>query len=361
MDKHSILYIGPYNEVSNRGRLSLSYIRGLHQAGHNIKTVPVYYPAEKFVDTPDDIKDLESNDLDKYDICFQHCDPMQFCFNKNFDKNIGIYTPTNITNQAILNTKLNLLDHIIVSSDKIYDGLKHILAPHIHRKVKPCPYIFDVKNVTTQTVKELDWIEEDRYYFYTELEFTEEYDWEKLLYTYISTFINKKTGLIIRTSDIKNEYEAGEITMRISQLAYTAGINIDEASMPKVLNGDTDDETSLMFIKHTDCMIECGRTHDYNTNLFKAAALRKDIISNDKLAASDFFSNNKVVGIPCHINYNNHQDKLSSDFYNKHYTMDPNSLREQMLTIHYGRHQTKPDISADLEKYDIRNLDRILF
>ena len=361
MDSNNILYIAPYNEVSNRGKLSLSYIRGLHLSGHNLKIVPVYYPSEKFIDTPEDILELESNDLDKYNICFQHCDPLQFCFNRNFDKNIGIYTPTNITNQDIINTRLNLLDHIIVSSDKIYDGLKHILAPHIFSKTRCCPYIFDVKNTMQQETTNLEWVEEDRYYFYCELEFNEEYDWEKLLYVYLSSFTHKKAGLVLRTSDIRNETEASEITVRINQIATSAGIDIDEASMPKVLNGYTDDTMSLSFIKATDCMIECGRTHDYNINIFKAAALNKDLICNNKLAASEFFDNNSVEGISCNINYSNHQDRFSSDFYNKHYTMEPISLRQQMLKSYYERFRTKTDISSTLEKYDIRNLDRILF
>lgn len=361
MDSNNILYIGPYNEVSNRGKLSLSYIRGLHQSGHKLKIVPVYYPNEKFVDTPDDILELESNNLDKYDICFQHCDPMQFCFDRAFDKNIGIYTPTNITNQDIVNTRLSLVDHVIVTSDKMYDGLQHILAPHIFSKIRCCPYIFDVKNTMQQETREFEWIEDDRFYFYSELEFNEEYDWEKLLYVYVSTFMHKKAGLVLRTSDIRNEYEAGEITMRINQIAMSAGIDIDEESMPKVLNGHTDDSMSLSFIKHTDCMIECGKTHDYNPNIFKAAALGKDLICNNKLAASEFFETSSVEGLPCNINYNNHQDKFSSDFYNRHYTMEPTSLRQQMLKVYYERFQEKPDISTRLEKYDIRNLDRILF
>ncbi len=361
MDSNSILYIGPYNEVSNRGRLSLSYIRGLHQSGHRLKIVPVYYPSEKFVDTPEDILELESNNLDEYSICFQHCDPTQFCFNRQFKKNIGIYTPTNITNQDIINTRLSLLDHVIVSSDAMYDGLRHILAPHIFNRMRCCPYIFDVKQTMQQETKSLEWIEADRFYFYCELEFNEEYDWEKLLYVYISTFMHKKAGLVLRTSDIRNEYEAGDITMRINQIATAAGVDIEEASMPKVLNGYTDDQMSLSFIKATDCMIECGRTHDYNINIFKAAALKKNLICNNKLAASEFFETNSVEGLACNINNSSHHDRFSSDFYNKHYTMEPTSLRQQMLTVYYERFQDKPDNSKTLEKYDIRNLDRILF
>ena len=146
-NNYNILYIGPYNEESNRGRHAISNIRGLHKSGHQLKIVPVYYPGEKFKNTEEDILPLETKKISKYDICIQHSNPAEYVFNSNIKKNIGIFTPSNTTIEPIINTRLFFLDKIVVTSKKVLKELKQVLSRNILDKIIYCPNYIDLKYI----------------------------------------------------------------------------------------------------------------------------------------------------------------------------------------------------------------------
>ena len=362
MDKHkNILYIGPYNEESNRGRVSLINVKALNKIGHRLKAVPIYYPGEKNKETPQDLLPLENNNLEHYDICIQHCDPMQYSFNNNIDKNIGIYTPNSVTSEPIINTRMALLDNIIVYSKKIYTQLPRILSQHILNKLRYCPKYIDLDYIINYKKELLDWTDSQRYYFYSELEFTEEYDWEKLIYVYLTSFMNKNAGLIIKTKNIADEEQASYITNKINNIAMYANIKPNKDNMPKILNGVFDEDTQMRIYNSIHCFIDCGRNYDYNNNILVAAALQKRIICNSQLSTSDFFPEMyKVNAIACTVNYSFNNDLLSSSMYEQHYSMECNSLKETM-NLAYDNRYLKEKISYEqLKPYDISNINNLL-
>ena len=356
-----ILYIGPYNEESNRGRMSLANIKGLHKIGHKLKIVPIYYPGEIFKETDPDLIRLENNNLEKYDICIQHCDPMHYAFNNNIQKNIGIYTPNNITSENIINTRFCLLDNIVVNSNTVYDKLSRIISRDLFKNTKYCPKYIDLEHIINYPKEYVDWTEDTKYYFYSELEFTDKYDWEKLIYVYLTYFIKKNCGLIIKTTTIADEIEASEITKKINNIAIYANINLNKDDMPIILNGIFDEDTIMKLYNSIDCFIDAGRTYDYNNNVLLAAALNKDIICNEQLPTSEFLSNTyHVAAHPCNINYSFNNDLLSSSMYEIHYSMDCQSLRENMNVSYTNRYLIPINKYEELKTYDMSNINELL-
>jgi hypothetical protein len=357
----NILYIGPYNEESNRGRASLNNIKALHKVGHKLKIVPIYYPGEKFKETEAGIINLENTNLDNYDICIQHCDPMHYAFNRNIKKNIGLYTPNNITSEPIINSRLSLLHNVVVNSQIVYDKLSRIVSRDLLSTMKYCPKYIDLQYILDYPKEQLDWIDTKKYYFYTELEFTQGYDWEKIIYVYLTYFIKKNCGLIIKTQNISDEAEANDITKKINDIAMYTNINLQKDDMPKILNGIFDEQTNMQIYNSIDCFIDCGKTYDYNNNVLIAAALGKDLICNSKSPAANLFSDiHTVNGQPCNIHYDFNNDLLSSSMYETHYSMDCESLRDTMNFVYVNQYSSTKIDRKELQQYDMSNINELL-
>ena len=351
MDNKKILYIGPYNEESNRGRSSLNNIRGLYKKKHLLRIVPIYYPGQFFNETPEDLLELEKNNLDNYDICIQDCDPNFYCFNEAIKKHIAIYPASNIIDEPILNTKMCFADKIVVNSQKQYRKLLYLLSKNLMCNVSYCPNYIDINNTDYNTKEKLDWANGEKYYFYTEVSFNDTYDWEKLIYVYINSLVNKNCGLVIKTIGIDSKEDSDQINQRINEIARSVNINRKE-NLPHIFNGIYDKTSTVKLYNSIDCFIDCCRTDDYNNNIFLAALLKKDIICNEKLAASEFFEKiYKVDAYACNI---------SSCLYSRNYTMESNSLRDTMIKAYYGRYSSDKITKEQLEKYDISNINDLL-
>ena len=360
--EHNILYIGPYNEESHRGRYSLSNIRALIKAGHSLKIVPIYYIDEQFKETPEDLKEFEnsSNNID-CDICIQHCDPLQYSFHSGFRKNIGIYTPVGLPDDPIINSRLKMLDNIIVNSLDLKEGLKNIVPKNISDNIRYCPKYIDIAKIKNAHKEKLDWTDPSRYYFYAELTFDDQYDWEKLLYVYITTFMNKRSGLIIKTYGLDNKNKIDYVKNTIESIAIGANIKPDPESMPKVLTGIYSEEDTIKVYNSINCFIDCIRTYDYNDNIFMAAALGKDLICNNKLPSSNFFDSTYRVGANrCNLNIKTHHDIISCTMYSTYYSMDTNSLRDNMLMSYINRSSDLDLHTNELDQYDISHINDIL-
>lgn len=362
MDKQpkKILYIGPYNEESNKGKIALTNIKALQKQQHQLKIVPIYCSQKKSKQTPPELISLEKTNLEKYDICIQHCDPMQYSFNGSFDTNIGIWGCKSFSPENIVHTRLSLLDRFVVHSKKIYDGLSRNISRTISKNMVYCPAYIDLNHIQNYKKDKPDWIDNRKYYFYTELEFTEEYDWEKLIYVYLTAFQHKNTGLVIKTTEINDDTEAAEINEKINQIAIAAHIIPNNDNTPKILNGIFDEDTTMMLYNGMDCFIDCGRSQEYNSNLIVAAALNKDIVCNSRLASSDLFLHTyQVNGYPCNVNYTDN-DILSSSMYETHYTMECNSLREELILAYTNQYNKQKISNEELEQYDISNINNLL-
>ena len=352
MDNKKILYIGPYNEESNRGRFSLTNLRALHKKKYLIRAVPIYYPGEYWNDTPEDLLELEHNNFDTYDICIQDCDPLQYSLNCKIKKHIGIYSGEDMSDDRMLNTRMCLLDKVVVTSKKLYNNLSRILSQDLKRHIQQGTCYIDLEHVLKYKKDVLDWSKDGKYYFYTEVIFNDTYDWEKLIYVYMNNFMKRNCGLIIKTFGIETEEDAINISRRIDDIAYTVNVSASKENGPKILSGIYDEESTMKLYNSIDCFIDCNKTNQYNNNILKAAALKKDIICNAHLAASEFFEQSyKVDAYPCNINKN---------MYSKSYSMETNSLRDTMLKAYSNRYDSPKVTKQELEKHDISNIDNLL-
>jgi len=360
-NKKNILYIGPYNEESNRGKIALTNIKGLQKIGHNLKIVPIYDNQEKYRNTLEDLSTLETNRLESYDVCIQHCDVMQYAFNGCVGKNIGIYNCKNIPSEPIINTRLALLDFIVVNSQTVYNGLRRVLSKNLSKNMVFCPTYIDLEYIKNYSKDKMEWANDTKYYFYTELEFDDNYDWEKIIYVYMTTFKHKNCELIIKTANIADGDEASIISEKINLIAASANLTLNDQNRPKILNGTFDENIMMQIYNTINCFIDCGKTHEYNTNIFIAAALQKDIICNAKLASGEFFPEAyQVDADPCNIKNKRYNDIMSSSMYDTSYSMKCESLREAMITIYHNQYTVKKIDEETLKLYDISNINNLL-
>ncbi len=358
----NILYIGPYNEESTRGRYSLNNIRALIKAGYNLKTVPISYYGTRFKPTPEDLLVTEQSDYDYYDINIQHCDIMQFCYDGRYGKNIGIYTPVDKPEDPIINTRLALLDNIVVNSKKTKNALRQVLVTEVNNKVHYSPKYIDFENVDTTEKIRLDWIDKNRYYFYAEVEFTQSYDWEKIVFVYATHFANKNCGLVLKTYDIKNEEQLIAVEERIESICIEANVQPSPETKPQILTGIYNNDQAVKVLNSMDCIIDACKTYDYNDNIILAASLGKSIIANRNLPASTFLKTIiPVESHKCNMNINMYNDIISSG-YSEYRTMDNSSLRDAMSHAHITEQYQKEDIhdQDEIQQYDISNIDKLL-
>ena len=357
----NILYIGPYNEQSHRGRYSLSNIEALIAIGHKLKIVPILNVGETSQPTPENLQPFEVNSLENYDVCIQHCDPLQYSFHSGFKKNIAIYTPVGLPEDPILNSRLQIPDNIVVNSRMIKDALKNILSNDIMDNVRYCPMYVDLEKLKNTNTEKLDWTDESRYYFYTELNFNEEYDGEKLVYVYVTTFMNKHCGLIIKTYGLDDKHKIEQVKNTIDNIAFNANVPPKPENMPRVLTGQYSYEDTIKVYRSIDCFVDCSRTYEYNNNMFIAASLNKGLLCNINLPSFDFFE--KTYGVKsnkCNINISSHNDILSCSMYADYYSMDCKDLREKMMAAYLNRHSSFKSDESELQQYDISNINNIL-
>lgn len=362
-NKKNILYIGPYNEYSNRGRDCLTNILSLHNNGHNIKVVPIYCNQASLKTTPPELMALELNNFSHYDISIQHCQPMEYCFNGNISKNIGIYDPDNLCNESVINSRLMLLDNVVVNSIIVFDHLRKITSDNIRNRIKLCPKYIDLDRVINYEKKYMDWTNKNKYYFYTELEFTDEYDWEKIIYTYFRDFAKRNCGLIVKTQQIEDRQYADDINEQIRNIAIKANVQVNKDNMPNVLNGIFDEETTMQLYNSVHCFIDATKTYKINSNLLIAAALQKDIICNSQLSFAKIFPQTySVDAYPCNINLQSYDDLLGSSMYDNYYSMSCTDLKNNMMLAYINRYENNQNKISykELQQYDIQNINSLL-
>lgn len=360
-NKSNILYIGPYNEHSGRGKDCLTNIHGLVKAGHNLKIVPIYYPGHYFKETPENLVELESNSIDHYDISIQHCDPTQYSFNSNIDKNIGIYEPKSLTSEPIINSHFSLLDNVVVTSKNVHRHLKNLLNKNLYNTTKFCNKHISLDWIVNHKKTYMDWRDNSKYYFYTELEFTNEYDWEQIIYVYFKSLIHKQCSLVIRTQEINDKQYAKIVNDKINSIAMYANINPNQNNMPLVINGVLDTETSMNIYHSIDCFIDATRTYKLNRNLLMAAALKKDIICNAKLSFAELFPQTYLVEPhSCNINCDFENDMFSYSMYDQYYSMDTVHLEQIMSMAYLNRYDSDKISYEELQPYDITNINNLL-
>ena len=353
--QHNILYIGPYLEESLRGSYARNIVKGLNKEGHKLDLVPIFSKVNQTIDKEsldENIKNLESNALDSYDICIQHCDPNSYVYSNKFKQNIGIYTPLTHDIDPITYSKLELLDKIIVNSSSAFQALSSIM---LKTQIQYCPSFIDEDILFSDKLEKLKWVEKNKYYFYTELEFDEMHDWEKLIYVYLTSF-NKDTSLIIKTKDLEiDETKVEMIHKQINLLAMDANIEPNSERMPKIMSGRYKDMGYANLINSIDCYIDVQCHVEPNDHAFLASKMGKAVIAHKYSELQNLKMTYSVDSFPVN-KYQNHYDSLLfSSMYNYYYSLDSNSLREQMKLAYRDRLE-RPKIKKD-STFNVENIN----
>ena len=365
MENKNILYIGPYVENTTRGRAALNNIKHLQKMGHSLHIVPIYIEVNNLYDFTvyknEELQKLELNALDEYDICIQHCDILGYVHNNHFDKNIGIFDFIGYPSQPILNSRLNVLDKIIVNSPDKKLALENTLSEKIYNKVAYCPEYIDIDEWEDIDLQPLSWTNKNTYYFYSELEFTDMYDWKKLIYVYITNFSQKNTQLILKTSLIKTDEDAAFINKTIHNIAIGANISPDKANMPKIIAAEYSDRGMWNLYNSINCLIDVSRGSNFNYTNLKVAFLNKDIIANNRTSSATMFNNlNLVEGLPIQIDENYCNDTINLTMYDYLSSMDTNSLQEQMNKSYLNKKPIKHRYKQQLQQYNFTNINKLL-
>jgi len=361
----NILYIGPYTEYTDRGNAATNNILALSALGHNLHCIPIYtktdhtHREEKNLD--ETIKKYTIEKLDHYDICIQHCDALSYVYDSRFEMNIGIYSFNYLNADPIIESRFNLLDRIIVNTlDKLHN-LSGVVNDKCLRKIKYCPEYIDLNKTSEYSKDKFDWVEPNQYYFYSEIEFTDLYDWEKLFYVYITSLMNSQTKLIIRTQTLDDD-QIQVLTDVIRRIAVSANISPANKSLPKILNGIFSIDKEVKLINSIDCVIDVSKGNNFNYLFLKAAAMNKRIIGNANTSSAHILPNIFLVNSsPCNINVKYHDDETNNTMYNYYYSIDSNSLRENMFNAFYSRFEDQ-DLYGDvlINNYDIKHVSNLI-
>jgi hypothetical protein len=350
----NILYIGPYREESSRGFYSYMNIKALEKAGHKLKIIPLFLYGKLNNKFSQDIEHLEENNLDKYDVCIQHCETLDYAYNSYFKKNIGIYDFGNFDPNPMVNSNVILLDKIVVSSENKKTILQNVLSQQLHQNIIVSPQLININHIRYKEKKELDWPDKNRFYFYSELDFSEQYDWEKLIYIYLTSFMNKNTGLIIQTKDLEEE-KIKLLKNQIYSMATAAKVKPVSSAMPQVLNGVYDEENLLTIHNSVDCLIDVNKSNEPSYSALCFAINDKPIICNKYLTTADYFSKAyRVDGMICNSSMIYNNDIMNSSMNNYYYTLDGEQLKNAMLETYQNRYKTK---NVDIYKQEINNHD----
>ena len=365
MENKNILYIGPYIENSVRGRAALNNIKYLEKMGHSLTIKPIYIEPNNSYDfslyEDKSLEKLESNYLDKYDICIQHCDILGYVNNRAFDKNIGIFDFINYPSQSIINSRLNILDKIIVNSLDKKLSLQDVLNEKIYSKVFYCPQYADLDEWRDIQLSPLSWKDKNIYYFYSELEFTDMYDWKKLVYVYITNFAYKNAQLILKTSLIKTDEDVAFVNKTIHDIAINANVSPEKTNLPKIIAAEYSDQGMWNLYNAMDCFIDVSRGSNFNYTNLKAAFLNKDIIVNKRTSSSTMFDNLSLVeGLPIQVDEQYYDDTINFTMYDYAATMDTNSLKEIMNKSYLNRNPDKNRYEQQLQGYDFTNINKLL-
>jgi len=357
----NILYLGPYMEESSRGYYSCMNIKALEKAGHNIKIIPLYSSSYLPNKISSDILHLEEKNLEKYDVCIQHCNPLQYVHNSYFEQNIGIYDFVNLDPNPIVNSNLFLLDKILVNSPNKLTILADILAPHVFERLQYSPQLIDVNHIQNKKQEKLEWVDENRFYFYSELEFSEQYDWEKLIYVYLTNFMDKNTGLIIKTNNI-SEDKIKIIKQQIYGMASSAMVKPIPEAMPQVLNGVYDEQTMFLINNSSDCFIDINKANEPSYSSLCFAALNKPIISHENSTTASYFKNTiKVDNMISNSLIKHGDDIMNNSITNYYYTLNSESLLNNMRKVYQDRHnKNQINYDNDIHKYDLSQINYIL-
>ena len=359
MSPKNILYIGPYREDSNRGYYSYYNIKGLIKGGHNIKTIPRF--SNRCINNiiSDDIVHLENNNFDHYDICIQHSDSLQYSYNKSFKLNIGIYDFANFDPNPIINSSFYLLDKIIVSSKNKFKILQDTLSPYNYNKLVYLPQLADFEEIDNQETNTLEWIE-NRFYFYCELDFSEQYDWEKLIYVYLTTFMNKNAGLVIKTKNLNDPKKIDLIKKQIYDIAKEANIKPIPQAMPLVLNNVFDKQELATIYKNTHCLIDINKANEQCYSSVHFAYFNKPIICNRHLTTASYFKNAiKTESMLCNSSMAYYEDISNGTLYNYYHSINPESLREAMFDI-YSRKNQRQNNYEEVEQHSITKINDLI-
>jgi|LakMenE01Jun11ns_1017448.scaffolds.fasta_scaffold9958414_4 glycosyltransferase involved in cell wall biosynthesis len=358
INKHRILYIGPYREFSGAGQSARNYIRALYHAGHDICIAPIFTTGDIYPENEisSEILPLENNYLKKYDILIQHCHPFDYIQDSRFDLNIGLFQFNTQNLHKILRSRFNLVDRIIVNSKLNHRVLNDIVL-NSDTKVKYVPELIDL-SLKDNSYQKYDWLQKkDPYVFYGIGDFIHRKNFISLISAYIHTFRkDDNVQLIVKTKPhhLHNNHEilCKEIDYEVSRIYDANKISKESAPDIKMMIGKFEYYQLLKLHYNGNCFVDVSMGENFGYSVLESALFNNDIIVNKHIGSSE------IVGSSYTVNANicNVYDPYTKSFIDntidhKWMSVDYEDLCYKMKLAWLNRYNTNNQYDLDQFSY----------
>lgn len=108
----NILFIGPYHQSDEWGKISRDYIKSIDTLDHNLVIRPIYLSQHPTVQLEEQLIKLQNNHCDNYDIIIQHTLPPFFGHNTEIEYNILLCPMETFVQKHDVHPWFNYLDNI---------------------------------------------------------------------------------------------------------------------------------------------------------------------------------------------------------------------------------------------------------
>ena len=214
----NILYISPLIGNDGWGSASREYLRALMTTGHNIK-IKNFYTTLASEPRPE-FKDLYTTKIDKFDYVIQKAMPNQFCYDREFGKNIGLFPVENWGWNNNWIQPIKMMDENWTTSEY---SKKCILKtiPDLKTPVKALPIPCDISKFSKEYPKVPKNVIEGRFMFYFVGEDITRKNIDLVVKAFHLTFDrNENVGLLIKTNRVGygSEFTLNGLSNRIEKI-----------------------------------------------------------------------------------------------------------------------------------------------
>ncbi len=207
----SLLFIGTMETSDGWGEAARHYVRALRTTGLDIKVKNLYT-------TPDnkywpEFDDLRSAKIDKFDYVIQNCMPSQFCYDKEFGKNIGLFYVETCGWNNNWAQNCRMMDDLWVSCNYSKKCVRHSLDKrklgdlYVHTgqnvSIKSLPIPYDVERTKQEFSRLPETITQGKFMFYFVGEDITRKNIDMLIKAFYLEFDRQENvGLLIKTNRV---------------------------------------------------------------------------------------------------------------------------------------------------------------
>jgi glycosyltransferase involved in cell wall biosynthesis len=360
-----VLYIGHYKEKSGWSNAAINAIRALNTVGVDVVCRDIKLTNSQ-IDAPDDIKYLETKDLQNVDYCIQHVLPHHFTGTDKFKKNVAYFVnELDSIKYHHWYQNLELLDEVWVpNSDSknnlVQDGFNDNI-------VRVIPHTFDMRKYVDNEARIIFNDYPHTFKFYFICEFDDRKNLESIIRCFHSEFhATEPVSLVLKVK--KNGMNANNL--RSEMIKFCDMIkqqmrlykDIKEYNHEIIITEDFTEDQMKTLHQSCDCFV--GPTHGEGWGIpaFDAMCFGNTPICSDEGGPKDYIDKqNKntgwLVGGSQGICY--HQNAAFFDiFTGRNHWFMPNELEiKQAMRNYYNNRESKSnDGLKNGEKFSYQNV-----